>query len=380
MTTWGNLTDNEREALSSGVRKLTKAQISERFVDRDGVIAFRAFSRADIEREVGVLDLVFPAGLLRTGEVGEVTLISPADFDYEPEITAADSEAAEPIDEEMSRFEDYFARDEVAADVAAIESEAEESGLPPVVDHRPNQSQVRQQGSRAICRQPRGTCVAHASLACLEAFDHIPDDLSEQLAHYKFNEFEHRPHNRNDGLRTTMAAPYLARPDGRICLEKDWNYIPCQEIINEMIDNGPYGPPEAAERNQMYGIDAYKVITDQGLIGDSIKNTRYLEGLLAQGYAIVFGTYVSWDPELSGDILLPVLDPDGQPLGRGGHAMLLVGYDRSSQYFMAKNSWGSGWGHGGYAYLHYNLVRSCFKYGFVVHGPATAPEEQNTLN
>ncbi len=46
--------------------------------------------------------------------------------------------------------------------------------------------------------------------------------------------------------------------------------------------------------------------------------------------------------------------------------MLMVGYDRPSQYFIVKNSWNPGWGHDGYAYLHYNYIQSCFKYGFVI--------------
>ena len=45
--------------------------------------------------------------------------------------------------------------------------------------------------------------------------------------------------------------------------------------------------------------------------------------------------------------------------------MLVVGYNRNQQYFIVKNSWGSSWGHVGYAYLSYDLVRSCFKYGFI---------------
>jgi hypothetical protein len=48
--------------------------------------------------------------------------------------------------------------------------------------------------------------------------------------------------------------------------------------------------------------------------------------------------------------------------------MLVVGYDQPNQYFIVKNSWDTTWGHDGYAFFHYDLIRSCFKYGFVVHG------------
>jgi hypothetical protein len=203
-------------------------------------------------------------------------------------------------------------------------------------------------------------------MGLLEAFTQISDDLSEQYAHYKFNEFLNRPHNLDSGLKTTNAAPFLARSGGRICLEAEWPYIPNQATIDTMVANSTYGPPQTALDNQTYGIGAYKIITDNGLTGESIKNTRYLEALVYQGYNIVIGTWVSWDDKDNDGILDPVLDPSGNPIGRGGHAMVVVGYNRSDQYFIVKNSWNPGWGHNGYAYLHYNLVRSCFKYGFVV--------------
>ncbi len=111
--------------------------------------------------------------------------------------------------------------------------------------------------------------------------------------------------------------------------------------------------------------NGYKIITDQGLVGESIKNTRSLEALLYKGYNIVIGTWVSWDDKDNDGILDPVLDSNGDPIGEAGHAMLVVGYNRNQQYFIVKNSWGSSWGHDGYAYLSYDLVRSCFKYGFI---------------
>lgn len=44
--------------------------------------------------------------------------------------------------------------------------------------------------------------------------------------------------------------------------------------------------------------------------------------------------------------------PIGPPKGAtvGGHAMMLVGYD-SALGFLVKNSWGKGWGDGGFAYM-----------------------------
>ena len=258
----------------------------------------------------------------------------------------------------MEKFVGYFGDALEADEDMAPEMVA---SLPNSMDRRAAQSGVKNQGGR-------GTCVAHASCGCLEAFTNIPDDLSEQYLHYKFNEFLGRGHNADQGLKTTNAAPYLTRSDGRICEEAEWPYL-TQGQINSAVAAGSYAPPSDAVANQDFGITSYKIITDKGTTGDSIKNTRYLEALVYQGYNVVIGTWVSWDDKDNNGILDPILDNNGNPVGRGGHAMLVVGYNRSNKYFIVKNSWGGGWGHSGYAYLHYDLIKSCFKYGFVVKEP-----------
>ena len=41
----------------------------------------------------------------------------------------------------------------------------------------------------------------------------------------------------------------------------------------------------------------------------------------------------------------------------GGHAVCLVGYNDTTQRFIAKNSWGSSWGDGGYFYMPYAVIQ-----------------------
>ena len=372
---WQTLSSEQKSAIRSRTRRFSEDDLDDRFVQKDDVIVFKAMIKTD-QSLAGKLDMDLPeegeltpeflsaeidaVERVEEFEIMEVALISPEDFDYEPEISAEEEKAARSIDKGLADVVPYFKEDlMMAGDMAS--AEAETAGLPALVDHRPDQSSIKNQGSR-------GTCVAHASLALLEAYQHIPDDLSEQCTHYKFNEFLNRPHNVNSGLRTTDAAGLLARNDGRICTENDWPYIPAQGTINQLVANGTYAPPQACQNNDSYGYasNGYKIITDQGLTGESIKNTRYLEALLYKGYNIVIGTWVSWDDKDNDGILDPVLDNNGNPIGRGGHAMLVVGYDRNQQFFIVKNSWGSGWGHNGYAYFSYDLVRTCFKYGFIV--------------
>ena len=41
---------------------------------------------------------------------------------------------------------------------------------------------------------------------------------------------------------------------------------------------------------------------------------------------------------------------------RGGHAVLAVGYDHPKRLLIFRNSWGAGWGDGGYGYLPYGFL------------------------
>jgi hypothetical protein len=349
---WGNLDESARDVLRSRAPRLGAGDAEGR-VRRDdyGRPCFSVFGgRTTASAEQALDGEKFALGV---PPPEEVPLIDPADFDYDLEIAADDVERGRGVDAVLMPLRAYFAHD------PALRTGAPETDdtLPAVVDHRPLQSPVKNQGKRT-------TCVAHASLALLETAAVVPDDLSEQYTHYKFMEFLGRPHDHDTSIRTTDAAGFLARPDGRTCLEQEWPYILEQSEVNKEVAAGTYQPPPAAAADQSYGFADSKLIGDSGLEGESIKNPRYLESLLALGFNIVIGVWASWEDENSRDVLCPLLDDDGQPLMGGGHAMLVVGYERPGGYFIVKNSWGLGWGHAGYGYFDYDFIRACAKYGF----------------
>ena len=79
-----------------------------------------------------------------------------------------------------------------------------------------------------------------------------------------------------------------------------------------------------------------------------------LKGCLASGFPFVLGfvVYESFDSQQvaqTGEASLP--QAGEQQIG--GHAVLAVGYDESQQRFLIRNSWGAGWGMGGYFTLPY---------------------------
>ena len=41
----------------------------------------------------------------------------------------------------------------------------------------------------------------------------------------------------------------------------------------------------------------------------------------------------------------------------GGHAVLLVGYDKTKKVFIVRNSFGKNWGDKGYFYMPFDIIR-----------------------
>ena len=223
--------------------------------------------------------------------------------------------------------------------------------LADVVDHRPQMTPIRDQG-------PRGTCVAHAVCGALEAFSSIPNNLSEQYAYNLFMQKEGREPCYDEGLVTINSAGYMA--DG-IVEESVWNYTNSLPPCNTT-------PPVAANTAKKYKITSFQLINDNGLTGASIKNPNYLETLLRAGRNIVFGTHVAWNgAQASGIMDVVINSATNQPAeSRGGHAMVIVGYNRPQKYFIVRNSWGTGFGHDGYMFLSYDYIRTYAKYGYYI--------------
>ena len=240
---------------------------------------------------------------------------------------------------------------------------------PDAVDHRQHQTRVKNQ-------LLRGTCVCFASLAGIEAVEKRRSgndlDLSEQYANWLFMGNQ----GRNlcaDGLRTTLAARYLNAQG--VCVE---HQLPYEDKAQVNLHCNA-APPVAARAAADYGIGTYAIIDRLGGRGPSIANPAYLECILANGQDIVFGTHVAWGRPDANGVHDVIIDAYGNPLrSRGGHAMLIVGYDRSAAvpYFVCKNSWGDTKGVSGYYYLSYDYLIEYAKYGYLtltIRTDMTAP-------
>jgi len=126
-----------------------------------------------------------------------------------------------------------------------------------------------------------------------------------------------------------------------------------------------------AESDWPYDIDKFANKPSQQCYDDAKKceavayrrlvstNLNQLKGCLASGYPFVFGfsVYDSFESDQvaqTGQVDLPAADESSQ----GGHAVMAVGYDDSTQRFLVRNSWGADWGLQGYFTLPYAYLTS----------------------
>jgi C1A family cysteine protease len=87
------------------------------------------------------------------------------------------------------------------------------------------------------------------------------------------------------------------------------------------------------------------------------QDLRHIRECLADGYPFTAGitVYPSFETnrvKRTGSVPMP---KRGEKL-LGGHAVLIVGYDDRARHVIVQNSWGSGWGAGGYCFLPYDFI------------------------
>ncbi|MBI4859429.1 MAG: hypothetical protein HY815_04105 [Candidatus Riflebacteria bacterium] len=214
------------------------------------------------------------------------------------------------------------------------------------IDLRPLLGPVKHQGQR-------GTCSVHAASCLMEYLIRektgSSPDLSEAHNYWVAKnftlktEFLRESYASSDGL-----AGFLAVEAYRYAsmLESEWPYEPrnweqTQDPRCKVVEGKPCSecftglpPPEA--RVLPYRIEPVFV-----------ERTRLGEFLLQHRKPLVFN--VAWYPDAvdqrTGAIRMPT---PAQQQKRFGHVITLVGFDARTRRFVYRNSWGPGWGTGGY--------------------------------
>lgn len=206
--------------------------------------------------------------------------------------------------------------------------------LPAKVDLRSKCPKVYDQGQL-------GSCTANAIAGAYE-YDQLqerqPDFVPSRLFIY-FNERD------MEGTIDIDAGAMLR--DGiksvtklGVCTEKSWPY-------------------DIAEFRDRPGAACYKeALEHQAIVYRGVpQQLNMLQGCLATGTPFVFGFSVYESFESDEVARTGVVDmPAAKEAQVGGHAVVAVGYDNSSQRFLCRNSWGASWGQKGYFTMPYAYV------------------------
>jgi len=107
---------------------------------------------------------------------------------------------------------------------------------------------------------------------------------------------------------------------------------------------------------QSYKAIRYFRLDRQGVVGKAL--LARVRQFLAAGYPSMFGFTVYNFGNAKGEIAFP----DSGDTVQGGHAVVAIGYEDKRKIgsetgaLKIRNSWGSGWGEGGYGWLPYRYV------------------------
>jgi C1A family cysteine protease len=212
---------------------------------------------------------------------------------------------------------------------------APQMAVPALVDLRPGCSPIENQGQL-------GSCTGQAIAGLIEYMDRKAKknlDVSRLFIYYQERLLEGTVNYDSgayirDGIKAVnkFGAP----------LESLWPYV----IGRFAMRPSATAYTDALKRR----VGAYRRITDFA----GVKTA------LAQGFPVVMGfsVYESFQTTTvarTGQMPYPNVQTE-QLLG--GHAVALVGYQDSTQQFIARNSWGTGWGDGGYFYMPYQVVQN----------------------
>ena len=205
------------------------------------------------------------------------------------------------------------------------------------VDLRPSCSSIENQ-------MQLGSCTANAVVGALEVIENIRNetfvDLSRLFVYYNTRAYEGTIDNGNPDYGSGIRNAIKTTVDIGVCKEAIWPYVqskwnvePTQACYTTAIEHRP---------TAYYRLGSFE---------DMIN-------CLANGWPFILGinVYDSWylsdTVATTGNITLPLFEE----MSSGGHAILIVGYSHLEQRFIFRNSWGAGWGAGGYGTIPYQYI------------------------
>jgi len=210
-----------------------------------------------------------------------------------------------------------------------------QGSVPEKVDLRSMCSPVENQGET-------NSCTANAIVGAMEYHQRKAGrsvtDLSRLFVYYNARKLTNTQHIDGGSLIHFVMASVLAYG---ACEERIWPFNPAMKLAE---------PSPAAYKNGMNYEAIQYARTDLGVPAMAA---------VAAGLPVVFGTFIPqpyyYEAAQSG--IMPVDARKTQRPG-GGHAMLIVGYDMPAKVWIVRNSWGPGFGDGGYFRLPFETMVS----------------------
>jgi C1A family cysteine protease len=206
--------------------------------------------------------------------------------------------------------------------------------VPDVMDLTNKMPEVYDQGSL-------GSCVFNALGAAFHYLLFFEDKEvfmpSRLFPYYNYREKENCVNEDSGAQIRTAIKTYVKKG---VCKESDWDY----DISKFTVKPNDFCYQDAMEH--------------QLLKYHRLRNISQLEQCISEGYPVVCGIsiYESFQTEkVSRHGHVPIPDP-GKEQFLGGHAVMLVGFNRREKWFKVRNSWGAKWGESGYFYLPYAFV------------------------
>lgn len=204
--------------------------------------------------------------------------------------------------------------------------------LPPSIDLRKNCPPIYDQGNL-------GSCTANA-VGAVYQYEQInakkPNFIPSRLFIYYNTRILERTVGYDSGASIRNSVKTLNKTG--VCPEKMWSYD-----IRKFIRT----PPKPC-----YTESKNHIATSYARLNQTLNDFKTC---LAGGDLIVFGfaVYESFET-INATGIMPVPEPTEHLLG--GHAVVAVGYDDSTNMFTIRNSWGSKWGDKGYFYMPYSYI------------------------
>jgi hypothetical protein len=223
--------------------------------------------------------------------------------------------------------------------------------LPAVVDHRLERSEgpVRNQGGAPAC----------TAFATAAALDHALARWSGAASAVSVMQIWSRYHSPHEGVSLSSNLGLSLGPEAKWAFDEREaiSWVACTEY-DKPPRSGCGKPADDARAHTIESLPLGQ-FTEVEYLGSA--DVSVLQSKIAAGQDVLVALELPTTFAARGNPgarYVPHWTKSGGP--GAGHALLLAGYAHlpHGTYFLAHNSWGTGWGDGGYAWLHEASLRS----------------------